>query len=111
LQQIHEDALTALNSYCRRDADELGEVDDKSGNFSEVLPWRGWKYGQWQGKLRLLPDSFRREDSRVEGGNMKIRNLILGAIALVVLAGTVVVPANAAVHHRHRRHHHRHHRR
>ncbi|WP_263369102.1 hypothetical protein [Edaphobacter dinghuensis] len=39
---------------------------------------------------------------------MKIRNLILGAIAFVMLAGTVA-PANAAVHHRHRRH--RHHRR
>jgi hypothetical protein len=38
---------------------------------------------------------------------MKIRNLILGAIAFVVLAGAVV-PANAAVHHRR---HHRHHRR
>jgi hypothetical protein len=39
---------------------------------------------------------------------MKIRNILLGFIAFVVLAGSVV-PANAAVHHRrhHRRHHHR----
>ncbi|HEV2709449.1 MAG TPA: hypothetical protein VGU67_04480 [Edaphobacter sp.] len=41
---------------------------------------------------------------------MKIRNLILGAIAFVALAGAVV-PANAAVHHHHHRRHHRHHRR
>jgi hypothetical protein len=49
--------------------------------------------------------------AELKGDIVKIRNLILGAIAFVVLAGTVVVPANAAVHHRHRRHHHRRHRR
>jgi hypothetical protein len=38
---------------------------------------------------------------------MKIRTLLLSAIALVVLVGSVV-PANADVHHRH--HHRRHHR-
>jgi hypothetical protein len=37
---------------------------------------------------------------------MKIRNLMLGAIALIVLVGSCV-PANAQYHHRrHRRHHH-----
>jgi hypothetical protein len=50
------------------------------------------------------------EIAEAGGGIVKIRKLILGAIALIVLAGTVVVPANAAVHHHHRRHH-RHHRR
>ncbi len=38
---------------------------------------------------------------------MKLRNLMLGAIALIVLVGSCV-PANAQ-HHHHRRHH-RHHR-
>jgi hypothetical protein len=39
---------------------------------------------------------------------MKIRNILLGVIAFVVLAGSVV-PANAAGrhHHHHRHHHHR----
>jgi hypothetical protein len=36
---------------------------------------------------------------------MKMRNVLLGVIALIVLAG-MAVPANAAVHHRHHRHHH-----
>lgn len=51
---------------------------------------------------------FEKEIAELKGDIVKIRNLILGAIALVVLAGTVVVPANAAVHHRHRRHRHHH---
>jgi hypothetical protein len=38
---------------------------------------------------------------------MKLRNWLLGAIALIVLVGSVV-PAEAQHHHRrHRRHHHR----
>ncbi|WP_281245504.1 hypothetical protein [Granulicella pectinivorans] len=39
---------------------------------------------------------------------MKIRHLLLGAIALIVLVGSVV-PAEAQ-YHRHHRRHHRHHR-
>ena len=39
---------------------------------------------------------------------MKIRNVLLAAIALVIFVGTVV-PAEAATHH-HRRHHRHHHR-
>jgi hypothetical protein len=38
---------------------------------------------------------------------MKMRNVLLGVIALIVFAG-MAVPANAAVHHRHHRHHHHH---
>lgn len=38
---------------------------------------------------------------------MKLRTLLLAAVALVVLAGSVV-PANAAVHHRRHHRHHRH---
>jgi hypothetical protein len=57
------------------------------------------------------PTISEEEVAELEGETVKIRNLILGAIALVVLAGTVVIPANAAVHHRHHRRHHRHHRR
>lgn len=40
-----------------------------------------------------------------ERDSMKMRNVVLGVIALIVLAG-MTVPANAAVHHRHHRHHH-----
>jgi hypothetical protein len=57
------------------------------------------------------PATFKEEIAEVGGDIVKIRSLILGAIALVVLAGTIVVPANAAVHHRHHRRHHRHHHR
>jgi hypothetical protein len=37
---------------------------------------------------------------------MKLRNLFLGVVALIVLAGSVV-PANAAAYRHHHRHHHR----
>ncbi len=37
---------------------------------------------------------------------MKIRNLLLAALGLIILAGSAV-PANAQYHHH--RHHHRHH--
>jgi hypothetical protein len=41
---------------------------------------------------------------------MKLRNLMLGVIAMIVLAGSVI-PASAQPYHRHHRRHHRHHRR
>ena len=39
---------------------------------------------------------------------MKLRNIVLGMVALLVFVGSVA-PANAQSHHRHHRHHHRHH--
>jgi hypothetical protein len=42
------------------------------------------------------------------GGSMKLRNWLLGAIALIVMVGSVV-PAEAQ-YHRHHRRHYRHHR-
>jgi hypothetical protein len=49
-----------------------------------------------------------------EGGTffMKIRNLLLGVVAFVILAGSVAPAQAQGRHHgRHPRHHHRHHRR